>query len=68
MGCLNSTVPETLTSKFTKNLSKVKYGKYTRNVNPEHRPMCLKAVEHAEKCFGRPVFAIEIYQSWKIIY
>ena len=30
--------------------------------------MCIKVVENDEERFGRPVYVIEIYQSWKNVY
>jgi hypothetical protein len=47
--------------------SDVKYGKYTRFSPWTYRGLALTALSHAEAKFGRPVYGVEIAESWKEI-
>lgn len=47
-----------------KRSAKTKYGRYTRSTPWGHKGTFMKALAHAEAKHGRPVYLIEIAQSW----
>jgi hypothetical protein len=55
------------TAVLQRTTSDVKHGHYTRTLPPGFRSTCMKALIHAEAKFGRPVYNIEVAQSWSEI-